>query len=308
MKHELDVSDIYMSLEEGLTLKEVSEKHKVSITKVVNVRDNFRGYKDLDTGEFIMTVKNISWQQQYFYMIYDKVLKNEEYTKNNNTLTEKEKVMFSKSLSVRLATYLGVNRSTVTRWIKSKYRLVTIMNYNMRHAILGKYIVEQEGIMRGMYSGYFLKGHKLYYANYTSNGKFAYYINKKCKSFYESDVSEYEFINSTMKNNEETEPYIAGLSAKLGIELCKWVRRQESNGYSYEECLKCLASQEEYSKIEYIGNLIPPSVIYYETKGFVFLSEQQKAKILIQLERGNIAGTFNVNPMEEMVLKLQRIA
>lgn len=301
--------EIKRDIDNGMSIRKVAEKYEVSIKKVRNIKDKGKWYVDMLTGESYFTTKTIPINQQHFYVLHHKMIEYE--MKLDSNATQKEKIIACKSLIVRIATYLNVDPRTAYRWAKNSKKLMedNMLTVEIERYILNRYLDSQEDVMKAFYSdSYYIRGHKLHYCYY-ENSSFTYYINRHCSNFYSKvGVSESDYIKNILGEGVEINPYILRLSAKLGIELSRWVRQKVMEGYSHEECMKCLHSYEKFSKIDYDGVLTPPRVIYYDTRGFLLLKDEHKRKILFQKDNGEIAGTFDINPMEEMVLKLQRIA
>lgn len=303
-------SELLADIETGeYTLKELAEKYDTTIRKVRTMKDSGAWYIDLETGELVGCSFKISEEQQYYYII-KKFMKMYEDTQITND--EKGKVIADKSLNVRIATFLNVNPSTSNRW-NNKRPLVSESKYSIQSTIFSSYLEYQNELM-GMFfetDKEFIRGHKLYYVNYGQDDGFAYYINQNCFKYYESEnKDEKTFIERAIVRGSDSEegnvnPYVVVLSAKTGIQLAKWIERKVVEGYSYEECKMCLKSMERFTNMEYNGRLSPPSVIYYETRGFILLENVYKYTILGQLERGIIAGTFKYNPMDLEVWRLE---
>ena len=223
-------------------------------------------------------------------------------------IPESDKLIKMKSLNIRIAPYLNVNPRTSSRWV-NKRPLVEQEVYVSKSYIFARYLEYQSELM-GNYcetDKAYIRGHKLYYVRYGEDEGFTYYINKKCFEYYESGMGDEKVFIDKIVNmgSEEVNPYVLALSAKLGIQLAKWIDRLIRGGVrTYEECKRCLKSYERFTQNEYNGDLRPPSVIYYETRGYVLLDNVYKYLILSQLEYGSIAGTFKYNPMDLEVWRL----
>lgn len=311
-KKEVDIELIYKDLigETEYSIRELAKKYGVSRTKVENIRDNSKYLVDLDTGEEVLTIKNISIEQQMYCAIYGFMEMYERIESGKKYRTKEEDLIMSKSLNVRLATYLNIKPNTSNRWAKQK-KLVSQEIIDNISVIRNGFLNSQKDIMMEFYDSDTLypKGFKLNYIDYTVKDGFAYYINQQVSRYYHSDLNERDFIHMCLKVMEEENiaPFVIRLSAILGIQLCGWVRMMEEQGYEYEECMQCLRSYERFTKDKekYEGRLVPPRVIYYETRGFQMLPEEIQWNLIKMKEDGEVAGAFDYNPMMWEIKKLE---
>lgn len=303
-------SELLADIETGsYTLSELAEKYNTTIRKVRTMKDSGAWYTDLETGELVGCSFKISEEQQYYYVIRKFM---EMYEDTQITHDEKAKIIAQKSLNVRIATFLNINPRTTSRW-NDKRPLVSEGVYSIQSFLFSKYLEYQNELMGEFFDvdREFIRGHKLYYVNYGQDDGFTYYINQNAFKYYESEnKDEKTFIDRAIvigagSDEKGVNPYVVILSAKTGIQLAKWIESRILEGYTYEECKRCLRALERFTEREYEGRLNPPETIYYETRGFILLANVYKYRILGQLERGEIAGTFKYNPMDLEIWKLE---
>lgn len=291
---------IYNMLEEQLGVREIGRLLGVSKNKVIKVRDDGRWYVDIITNEKVFTSKNITKDKQHFYLLYHNLMKREEKLKGEmNLLSVKEKVILSKSLNIRIATFLNLKSDTTRNWIKNKRYLVSpeYCDSSVLSVFIEEYLEYQDDEFGNNFyrdEDGFIKGHKLNYIKYRDN-RFNRYINNQCEQFYPMLLRKLKYTNLKSEDKQQRESLFLNLLAQqLGIELCEWVDNQVKDGYTFEECMKCLRSYEEYGEA-YGGKLVPPQVIYYKTDGFALINDEMRFKIINQLSTETIVGKFKIS-------------
>lgn len=302
-------SEIYKLLQDGRSLKSISEDYGISRNKVRRVRDNATEYINIDTGEVEIFGYKGDYKEDMFHILYDYCLNKEYYLKEHHeTLKERIPLVYQKSLLKRLGDYCEISYDKAIR-LKSSEPYITLETYDIKNCIVAEYDSKFEQEFRSNYYYVddmgFYKGFKLYYINYHSLPEFSYYINLKVFSIMDSleEVNYDTFVNKT--KGGDFKEYLA---SKVAVLIHKWSLTKIREGYKEDEIRRCLKSNERYTKIEYAGDLSVPYAIYYETRGFEELSKEMQMNMIMQVERENVLGDFKYNPMEFEIHKLQRRA
>lgn len=301
-------TNIMIRLESNESYSEISRRLEVTRDKIRQVKAKGKWYVDLDSGERVVSCKNISVAKQVYSLIFDIVKVGEECQQGYNSFISNphDELARNKSLNARFTTWLRLKEGEIYRW-KNLPRLATDNVIRMKNKYISSFIGNMGNIMQSYVNteGTYISGFKLYYINYCTHSKFSHYINNHCQKYHHYEGSEEAYIKNVVDTNSERNVYLSIMSAKAGIQLSKWCRRKIEEGYTFKECMECLRSGEYYTEFYYEGDLQPPFVIYYETKGFIILPEDIKSRILTQLEGGEIAGTFDYNPMLREIYKLE---
>lgn len=306
---------IYIEVCKGRSLRDVASEFGVSKNKVDYIKKNGDYYVDItsvnDVKKNVFSAKRPSEKEQLCYII---ISYNELWLKNQTRLrniahTSKNKLADKKSIKSKLAIYLEVNRSTITRWCNPKKKKLVkeeiwklydnIINefYSKEDEIMGKtFYIDDEGAV---------KGYKLYCIDYWSNPKLAYHINNHARAFYKSRMTpkafekaqlEYYYRLKEQSEEEISESlnYVVRLSIVCGIGLAIWMFRMAKLGYKYDEICDCIEDcQLKFDdSVWYDGELSPPRFLYYETKGILFVPENLKPVMKEMWEDGRISGVF----------------
>ena len=112
-----DELEIYRLLQEGESIKRVSNKYNISRNKVRRIRDCTKLYINLIDGCECVYTKNIPIEKQIFYLIM-------QYTE----LNEKD-----------LLEEFGLDKSTLLKWKRDEYKLVEPFIYEDKDNLLKKY-------------------------------------------------------------------------------------------------------------------------------------------------------------------------
>lgn len=107
---------IKQDLDLGMSLREVSKKHEVSVKVVRNVKDNGKYYLNLYTGEIVFASKSISLEeQQTHYLFWFCETQNENVFK-----VQTDKFISKRTENFRLSVFLDKHQTTIKRWRKKK--------------------------------------------------------------------------------------------------------------------------------------------------------------------------------------------
>ena len=149
---------IYIEVCKGRSLRDVASEFGVSKNKVDYIKKNGDYYVDItsvnDVKKNVFSAKRPSEKEQLCYII---ISYNELWLKNQTRLrnispTSKNKLADKKSIKSKLAIYLEVNRSTITRWCNpKKKKLVKEEMWKLYDNIINEFYSKEDEIMEKMF-------------------------------------------------------------------------------------------------------------------------------------------------------------
>lgn len=310
--------DVFVEIHKGRSLRDIAKQFGISKNKVDRIKKDGGYYTDVsDINNLRFNVfydKILSEQEQICHIImeYNDVWLSKRECEDN----EIKQLIEKKSFNSRVANYLNVNVSTISRWNNKEVKLVKEDLRELYEMILEDFYDKEVELFKSFYcvdGRGFVKGFKLNYIDYYSKEGLAYYINIYAKRYCNTELSDKEFLEKYMNeykkvakengNTSKSFEFIGRISIKCGIALGKWMQDMINKGYSMSELEDCIGSYIKYFKTNYSGKIRPPQALYYEVQGYIALNKELKLKMYNQYIENKISGIFKMeNPLNIMFL------
>lgn len=289
MNKDLEIKKL---LEQGKTIKYISELLRINHKVVEKVKKQGRYYLDINTGMIVFTSKKVSIEEQQFnYLCYKNNLEDKylfEFQKND--------IVRNRADNPRLAVYLGVNSSQTHRWSKKDMRLFGCDKYGKADDVL--YICASQFMLletkKFQENAYYIdknglvKGYKLWYVQISQGWlyylkKYAYdYVHIKQKGGSSEDY--YNFVKNKYVDDSE---YLT-INSRVGKQLGKWIIKQLSK-YSFDYISESIELEltpywemdDNFWKRRDNNDLYVPNIFYVEKGAYYnnLLSEEYREKV-----------------------------
>lgn len=283
MERDLEIKNL---LEQGKTIKYISEFLGVNHKVVEKVKKQGRYYTNMNTGEIIFTSKKISYEEQLFnYLCFM-----EKITEGNFFNQQKNKIIQGRALNPRLSVYLEVQPSQIYRWAKKELRLfgcnengkaddqlstdglLFLVNEGLKFS-KNSYKIDENGLLRG---------YKLWYVEVSPQWLFYLktyiytYLSWKKTNKNVNDREFYAYIRSDSKFEWNEYTYI---NTRVAIQYGKWFFRQfkKHKENVIKDALNKAINSDEWSNSE----IDVPMYIYLEKDAYYnnLLTSEQKERV-----------------------------